>query len=279
MAYRGTQPGSMYIRVGCGDRSVQPRPLETGERCYVDQIEMDERCRCLDGFFDTGCGFADRLPCRGRDGVLQDGRRAAGLHRSDPAGGSAGGAGCAADLPGRSGCCAARRLYPRDPLWCAARRLYPCVALRRMIGKVVFRRDPAQTKIQARQRSIEPSRLVAQAPAVSLSGKRRGKVSLTRVPPAPEESSSSIPQRVARLRMLRKPRAAFLSVAAAPSGVSANPLPSSSTLMRPEGRPEASASVSIVTVMQRAPACLTALVRASSNNRTIWITCHGRSSG
>src|SRR6202022_1304098 len=61
-------------------------------------------------------------------------------------GGSAGGAGCAADLPGRSGCCAARRLYPRDPLWCAARRLYPCVALRRMIGKSGFPRRSRANK-------------------------------------------------------------------------------------------------------------------------------------
>src|ERR1700675_1025389 len=32
MAYRGTQPGSMYIRVGCGDRSVQPQGRLKQER-------------------------------------------------------------------------------------------------------------------------------------------------------------------------------------------------------------------------------------------------------
>ncbi len=64
-------------------------------------------------------------------------------------------------------------------------------------------------KAQARRRSIEPSRLQAQAPALSLSGKRRGKVSLTRVPPAPELSSSFTPQRAARFCILRKPRAAL----------------------------------------------------------------------
>jgi hypothetical protein len=51
--------------------------------------------------------------------------------------------------------------------------------------------------------------LESQPAAVSLSGKRRGNLSLTRVPLAQELSSSSAPQRLARLRMLRKPRAAF----------------------------------------------------------------------
>ena len=48
-----------------------------------------------------------------------------------------------------------------------------------------------------------------QPAAASLSGKRRGNLSLTRVPLAPEANSSSAPQRAARLRMLRKPRATF----------------------------------------------------------------------
>ena len=40
-----------------------------------------------------------------------------------------------------------------------------------------------------------------------------------------------------------------------------------------------SRNVSMLTVMRRASACLTALVRASSSSRMIWITCQGRNSG
>jgi hypothetical protein len=63
----------------------------------------------------------------------------------------------------------------------------------------------ARNAIVDRLKTIAPGSYPAVA---SLSGKRRGKVSLTRVPPSPEVNVSCAPQRAARLRVLRKPRAA-----------------------------------------------------------------------
>src|SRR5438552_10079213 len=164
---------AMYIRVGCGDRSAHRKTEETLETgvYHVEQIKMDERRDCPDGFFDSGGGVADGRARRGRGGLLQDGRCAAGLR------GSHGPRRCGACRAGRRrprgarrlcpGHSAARRLYPREPLWRAARRLHPRAALRRMIR-------------------IEPSRLEGQPATAALSGKRRGNVRLTLVPPAPE---------------------------------------------------------------------------------------------
>jgi hypothetical protein len=75
--------------------------------------------------------------------------------------------------------------------------------------------DPQNYALGPRPDGRGPVFMLSQEPGAgqpvtaSLSGKRRGNLSLTRVPPAPETSSSSAPQRAARLRMLRKPRAAF----------------------------------------------------------------------
>ena len=81
-----------------------------------------------------------------------------------------------------------------------------------------------------------------QPATASLSGKRRGKISLTLVPPGPESRSNVAPQRAARLLMLRSPRAAARAPAAPPSASSAKPLPSSLTVTHPHAAPDASLS-------------------------------------
>src|SRR5258708_12739558 len=77
----GAPPRSMYIRVGCGDRSVQPQGRLKQERCHVEQIEMGESCRRLDALFNAADAFPYPSASQCPGAVFQTARPPAALHR------------------------------------------------------------------------------------------------------------------------------------------------------------------------------------------------------
>ena len=190
------------LHVGCGDRSVHRKAArQNQERLHAEEFWMAERRSDRGGAFDRGSAFASCRPGPGRGGLLQDGRRAAGLRGAADAGGR----GCGGHTPRRRRVASARAASVSAPA----------------------------------QRGIVAARSTASGGGnfsylASLSGKRCGKVSRTRVPPAPDVRSSPAPQRAARLCMLRRPRPVLApSAGASPSAASAKPLPSSAIVMQP----------------------------------------------